>query len=62
MISASTVTGLDSASTWLNRNFQYAEAAAFYRAERIADHPVLICGGIYAPTTELAFLTRGPAS
>lgn len=58
----SAVSGLDSASVWLDRNFWDAETAAFYRAERIGDHPMLICGGIYAPTMELAFLIRKPAS
>ena len=52
------VTGLDSAMHWLERNFAQAETAEFYRAERIADHPTMICGGVYAPTTELAFLSR----
>lgn len=57
-----TVTGLESAIAWLDRNFRDAGTAAFYRAERVAEHPVLICGGIFAPTTELAFLNRKPAS
>ncbi len=57
----SSVTGLASASHWLERNFREAGTAAFYRAERVADHPHLICGGVYAPTTELAFLTRNAA-
>ncbi|MFK7945782.1 MAG: hypothetical protein AB8B85_23120 [Paracoccaceae bacterium] len=54
------VTGRESACAWLERNFRDAGTAAFYRAERIADHPHLISGGVYAPTTELAFLTRRP--
>lgn len=56
------VTGIDGASHWLDRNFPNAGTVAFYRAERIADHPTLVCGGIYAPVSELAFLTPRGAS
>ena len=44
-----TVQGVASASFWLDQHHPEADQAAFFHARRIADHPDLICGGIYAP-------------
>lgn len=52
------VDGLSSANAWLDHSYPDAAQAAFYKAVKIAEHPDLICGGVYGSLGELAFFTR----
>lgn len=56
------VDGLASAGAWLDHTYPDAAQAVFYKAERLADHPDLICGGVFGSCGELAFVKRKAAA
>lgn len=56
------VNGLSSANTWLDHTYPDAGQAAFYKAEKLAEHPALISGGLYGSCGELAFVARRASS